>query len=628
MTRSAQWRSAIASQPIIVYQALILSVLLACVVAWIIAHRYRRRMQQLMRAPLAGKSTAPATDAAAVSPPSPAQFSLADNRAAGMRLSTLLIALSCLIAVTSACVWCVLMFPGDRLFPKRVAVVALLHLWPVIPALALMWRWPRKRLFGALLLWCAAIFVVLLVKLSPLGALKVMASEMGLSLVLASLVFLGNATRAVAPWLLMPAALLMWASLTSIDMFFYMFQQQSPLLISSLKLLEGLLGGSWYVSSALLVLVALGSWVFAWWPVRVLGRALGRAYSRKWLSDLLVVFTGVWAFALTDRALTVANQRAGAGAFAMYLPLLWIPAGMGLAARWRARRGRPPTLLVLRVFHQDALARSLFDHVAERWRLSGNTVLIAGTDLADRTLDADDIFRFLDRKLAQRFIASPADIPRRIAEFDMTADIDGRYRVNECYCHDTMWQDALQALVRFSDVVLMDLRGFQAHNAGCRYELAALAGASHELRVVVLIDDRDRSRRRRSGGRLGPTGALHLDRSFALQRQQTSRSPGAAVRLKELDNERYRYLDASEETALMAALVSRRAHLHSMVIIALGIGLRKREQLNLRRDQIEFFRNVMIASRTKGKRNREIPMDVLDEHVKPILMSLCGTEEG
>jgi hypothetical protein len=116
--------------------------------------------------------------------------------------------------------------------------------------------------------------------------------------------------------------------------------------------------------------------------------------------------------------------------------------------------------------------------------------MIAGTDLADRTLDADDIFQFLDKKLAQRFIVSPTDVARRIDAFDMAADIDGRYRVNECYCHDTTWQDALQALVRYSDVVLMDLRGFQAHNAGCRYEIATLARASRKLNVVVLTDGR------------------------------------------------------------------------------------------------------------------------------------------
>jgi hypothetical protein len=202
------------------------------------------------------------------------------------------------------------------------------------------------------------------------------------------------------------------------------------------------------------------------------------------------MYIAVWAFSLTDRALTVAIQGYAGTAVAMYLPLLWIPVVMWLAAKWRPIRERPPTLLVLRVFQQDAQARSLFDHVAERWRLSGNTVMIAGTDLVDRTLDADDIFQFLDRKLAHRFIVSPADITRRIDAFDMTTDVDGRYRVNECYCHDTTWQDALQALVRRSDVVLMDLRGFQAHNAGCRFELATLARASRELRVVVLVDAR------------------------------------------------------------------------------------------------------------------------------------------
>jgi hypothetical protein len=36
----------------------------------------------------------------------------------------------------------------------------------------------------------------------------------------------------------------------------------------------------------------------------------------------------------------------------------------------------------------------------------------------------------------------------------------------------------------------MDLRGFQAHNAGCRYQLATLAGASRTFRVVVLVDGR------------------------------------------------------------------------------------------------------------------------------------------
>ena len=56
--------------------------------------------------------------------------------------------------------------------------------------------------------------------------------------------------------------------------------------------------------------------------------------------------------------------------------------------------------------------------------------------------------------------------------------------------------------------------------------------------------------------------------------------------------------------------------------MALGLGLRKREQLNLRRDQIDFSRNVVVATKTKGRKNREIPMDVLNPEVRDILLTL------
>jgi len=480
------------------YFVLIVSVLLSCVAAWIIAHRYRRRMQQLMRTPGPEATrllNAPAAEAMADCPAG-ATVSLVDNRAADMRLTMLLIASSFLLAGTSACIFSARMFPADPLMLWRVIPIAVLHLWPIIPAMALMWRWSRARFFGALLLWWVATWVALFViglwrqiDMGPLLVLQIMASEIGLPVAMLSLVFfLGDATRAIAPWLLMPAALLVSSLLAGLDVLTYMAEHESPLLKLLIVPLEGLPGWSGVVVVFGLFLLLAG--IIAWWPVRMLGRALGRAYSHKWFSDLLAMYTAVWAFSLTDKALTVANQEAGAGAFAMYLPLLWIPMVIWPAAGWRPRIERPPTLLVLRVFQQDAQAQSLFDHVVERWRLSGNTVMIAGTDLADRTLDAGDIFQFLDAKLAQRFITSPADVARRIDAFDMAADSDGRYRVNECYCHDTTWQDALQALVRYSDIVLMDLRGFQAHNAGCRYELATLASASRELRVVVLTDSR------------------------------------------------------------------------------------------------------------------------------------------
>ncbi|MGB5009999.1 MAG: hypothetical protein WBO88_06875, partial [Candidatus Dechloromonas phosphoritropha] len=184
----------------------------------------------------------------------------------------------------------------------------------------------------------------------------------------------------------------------------------------------------------------------------------------------------------------------GWGALIGFLPLLWIPLGARIMQATTGKRspGRPPMLLVLRVFRQDANVQDLFDRVIDRWRLTGNTVLIAGTDLVDRTIDPDDIFTFIDGRLGQRFIRSPTDVPRRLAKFELQSDVEGRYRVNECYCHDTTWQDALAELVRASDVVLMDLRNFVAQNAGCLHELRVLATTPGLARVVVLINEKTR----------------------------------------------------------------------------------------------------------------------------------------
>lgn len=463
----------------------IFGVAASCIGAWVIAYRYRKAMQRLMRAPAAGAS-AVTVSPVLVSPPPSRPVTLADNRRAGMRLTLVLIGVSCLIALSSAALWMSVAMPEDPFSPKRVATVALLHLWPVIPAIGLMWRWSRWRLLGALLLWCVFCFFIFLwrsIEPRPLQLLYGMAVEIGPTLVLVALILMGSATRAVAPWLLLPFTGLVWASHVGLDVLAVMIERHSPILLGLISWLPD----GWLSVFFVGLGFALLPWLLAWWPLKRFARALGRAYARKRLSELMVVFTTVWAFSLVERALTSASS-AGLWSLALFLPLLWIPLVMLPYAKLHRQPGRPPTLLVLRVFQRDQQVQALFDHVIERWRLSGNTVMIAGTDLAIRTLDADDIFTFLDGRLRERFIRTRAEVGPRLAAFDLLPDADGRYRVNECYCHDTTWQDALNALVSQSDVVLMDLRGFQAHNAGCLFELATLAQAGRNLRVIVLTD--------------------------------------------------------------------------------------------------------------------------------------------
>ena len=465
----------------------IAAVVLACAAAWGLAWRYRAAMRRLMSAPLDSPAVATtgAPPEAAPRPvaalPPPVPVSAAENQSAGLRLSLLLIALSCLMALSSAALQLGFELRDTAFSLKRVAVIALVHLWPVIPALGLLWRWSRLRVLGVLLLWGAFCFGVMLwrsIEARPAELLLYLAIEIGPTLVLVALLCMSSVARAVAPWLLPVFVGLVWASIAGIDLLWLLVARRSPGLMSVTSVLG---------AETVMLLFAALPWLLAWWPLMRLGRALGRAYAHKQLSELMVLFTAVWAVSLLSQALGAASSLGLSGAV-MLLPLLWIPLVMALNRRWFEPRGRPPTLLVLRVFQRDAQVQDLFDHVIERWRLTGNTVLIAGTDLMDRTLDADDIFTFLDGGLARRFIQRAADVAPRLAAFDMASDADGRFRVNECYCHDTTWQDALAALVGRSDVVLMDLRGFQAHNAGCRHELNVLSQARGAARVVVLTD--------------------------------------------------------------------------------------------------------------------------------------------
>jgi integrase len=94
--------------------------------------------------------------------------------------------------------------------------------------------------------------------------------------------------------------------------------------------------------------------------------------------------------------------------------------------------------------------------------------------------------------------------------------------------------------------------------------------------------------------------------NLAIAFKKAESNPCTRVKKFKLDNERYRYLLPEEEPVLMSVLTEKREHLKGMITMALGLGLRKREQLHLRRDQVDFSRNLVVATKTKGRKNREI----------------------
>jgi hypothetical protein len=252
-----------------------------------------------------------------------------------------------------------------------------------------------------------------------------------------------------------------------------------------LRQLVALLGAWLYLASwFMLAALPIGylCWRFLCW--------LSRAHERKAFSDVQLVVDSWWLIAVFFVTTSLATDFGWGAlvalvAFAAYRAVvalglyLW---PVGAASHSRNR------LLLLRVFGFQRRTERLFDAIAQRWRLSGSVKLIAAADLAARVIDPADIIAFIGGRMRDRFVADDESLGRQLSGIDETPDPDGRFRVNKFFCHDVTWRAALQGLLRRSDVVLMDLRGFSHTNSGCVHELRELARTGLLPRSVLVVD--------------------------------------------------------------------------------------------------------------------------------------------
>src|SRR5262249_34922916 len=72
-------------------------------------------------------------------------------------------------------------------------------------------------------------------------------------------------------------------------------------------------------------------------------------------------------------------------------------------------------LLLLRVFGSSDVRERLLDGLEDTWRRVGRVDLIAGTDLAMRTLRSWTLECFLLRRLDTQFLRTDADVDQRLA---------------------------------------------------------------------------------------------------------------------------------------------------------------------------------------------------------------------
>jgi hypothetical protein len=252
-----------------------------------------------------------------------------------------------------------------------------------------------------------------------------------------------------------------------------------------------LLRGAWHTSVEtihyvpFLILSLPVGWI-AWRLLTV----LANAFATKRFSDVQLVIDCWWAVVAAEVTATTLSTThglwgiaGGIAAFAAYRLTVF-----GVLRTYRPTDTARRRLLLLRVFGYQSRTESLFDRVAQAWRFHGPVQLIAGVDLAMRTVDPGDLLALLNGRLAELYVRAPQDVPQRLDRLDLQPDPDGRFRINEVYCHDSTWKPALEALLDATDTVLMDLRSFSANNSGCIFELEQLVRRLASADIVLVCD--------------------------------------------------------------------------------------------------------------------------------------------
>ena len=380
---------------------------------------------------------------------------------------------------------------GLEFLPVRFAFIALANAWPIVLTIGLVapvsWRgW----------IVTAGVYFLLFIAVSAIGVARsetftwdqatrmwLLTNIPGTFLILA---FLPRPIRAVGPLVLV----FMVAAVTGADLWHNLFDiGGSQIMLRAVRLFGSLgLNNMDAVAAASLAAQLIGVLILSlvgWLCLR----GLGRLYAWRLVSDQSVLIDSLWfLFGLTG-AVDFAFFGgwwflAPLGAFAIYKLIAFL--GFALFKERSAKTD--PKLLLLRVFSLGKRSALLFDAFAKRWRHAGRIRLIAGPDLATSTVEPHEFLDFLSGKLGRRFISGPDTLAQRLAETEQRRDIDGRYRVDDFFCHDDSWQMVLKRLSRESDAVLMDLRGFLPENQGCVFEINELLNVVPLDRVVFVVD--------------------------------------------------------------------------------------------------------------------------------------------
>lgn len=242
--------------------------------------------------------------------------------------------------------------------------------------------------------------------------------------------------------------------------------------------------GGVFAASTQLLLYVFPVMLGIWLGLRVLAR-LSDWVDKGWMSEvslvslytLVIWATMLWATQELHMALTALLLVAWTGITVLAYALALGP---------KPHEGPAPQLLVLRVFSNDSRHHNLLDVVQGRWRLLGPVHQIGGPDMVAMNVDPHEAMKFLTNRLHELFLPTGIGLADLQARLATQPDKEGRYRINEVFCFNTAWQATVVQLMQLSDVILLDVRGFNVQRGGTGFEIDQLASRGLLRRVLAV----------------------------------------------------------------------------------------------------------------------------------------------
>ncbi len=215
--------------------------------------------------------------------------------------------------------------------------------------------------------------------------------------------------------------------------------------------------------------------------------SIQRCIAREYSERMLLIDAWWLTFTLWEAFIFSSSSSLGIGvllAFIGYKVVLQYFLQQFLSSE----KNPPLRLLWLRVFGRPSQSTAILDAIGNKWRNIGSIQMIAGADLASTFLEPHQLLEFWRGRLRYQFIQSPEQVAEQMNNIGLAPASDGRYRITQFFCLNDNWRFIFNTLLRVSNTVLMDLRGFTEINQGVRYELETLFNCVPAQGFVIIVD--------------------------------------------------------------------------------------------------------------------------------------------